>query len=31
MKLKKYSKNPILLNNYEVVPANYRLNKNMLP
>lgn len=31
MKLKKYSKNPILLNNYEVVAANYRLNKNMLP
>tara|TARA_B100000401_G_C52807534_1_gene721893 strand:- start:2232 stop:2642 length:411 start_codon:yes stop_codon:yes gene_type:complete len=31
MKLKKYSKNPNLLNNYEVVPANYRLNKNMLP
>jgi hypothetical protein len=29
--IKKNSKNPILLFDYEVVPANYRESKNMLP
>jgi|TARA_B110000259_G_scaffold26451_1_gene27358 predicted nucleic acid-binding protein len=29
--LKKYSKNPKLLTDYEVVPANYRAINNMLP